>query len=415
MTKVALQTERQTTPDRLSTSGILQRKCACGTHTSGGSQCAQCSKHPFGGIQPKLEVSQPGDAYEQEADRIAGQVMRMSAPRESSEDVTHRSPSSLQRKTNLSPARAGTAVVDDVLSSGGHPLDAATRQFFEPRFGYDFSNVRVHTDDRAGQSAKALSARAYTVGQHVVFGANQFSPSTPHGRQLMAHELTHVIQQGRAESISQPEHADTTIQPEEETEDTGLQRSEALSVSRAPATVARQVEPGLRSGLMLQKAACPCCADSISISNISRIDTAARMGHNFDVNIGLSYPDSGPSGSCTLEWWEKTNVPYHPKMPANTWTDMFALVPGSPTFTPWRNRGTDCGSSAPVTITDVPSLGRSPGRTVTRTLEFRIVVNSMPPSSDSGCANASQQVTATQVLSMVNGAPDWAASSFTTP
>lgn len=410
MNKVSSQASPQPIANFSPAARFLQRKCACGGHTSGG-ECGQCSKQRHASLQPKLEVSEPGDAYEQEADRIAGQVMRMSAVPQ----LPSRSASSIQRKANASPARAGTQVVDDVLSSGGQPLDATARSFFEPRFGYDFSRVRVHTNDRAAESAKALNARAYTVGEHVVFAARQFSLGTGAGRQLMAHELTHVIQQGRADDTSQSEHADTSIQPEEDTEDTGLQTAEGLSVSRSPMAVSRQVAPTLTPGLMLQKASCPCCTDSISISNISRIDTAARMGHNFDVNMALSYPASGPSGSCTLEWWEKTNVPYHPGMSPNTWTNMFALVPGSPTFAPWKNRGTDCATSAPVTITDVPSLGRSAGRTVTRTLEFRIVINSMPPTSEAGCANASQQVTATQVLSMVNGAPDWAASSFTTP
>jgi outer membrane protein OmpA-like peptidoglycan-associated protein len=100
-------------------------------------------------------------------------------------------------------------IVHEVLRSPGQSLDTATRAFFEPRFGHDFSRVRVHTDARAAESARAVNALAYTVGRDVVFGAGQYSPNTNAGQQLMAHELTHVVQQrssavqAKAE-ISQP-------------------------------------------------------------------------------------------------------------------------------------------------------------------------------------------------------------------
>jgi len=93
-------------------------------------------------------------------------------------------------------------IVREVLSSTGRLLDAGTRAFMEPRFGHDFSQVRVHTDTRAAESAEAVNALAYTVGRDVVFGARQYAPETSEGRRLMAHELTHVVQQG--ESVSAP-------------------------------------------------------------------------------------------------------------------------------------------------------------------------------------------------------------------
>lgn len=89
------------------------------------------------------------------------------------------------------------AIVNEVLHSPGQPLDSATRAFMEPRFGHDFSRVRVHADIKAVESAAAVEARAYTVGQHVVFGKGQLSPETTVGRQLLAHELAHVVQQRR--------------------------------------------------------------------------------------------------------------------------------------------------------------------------------------------------------------------------
>ena len=88
--------------------------------------------------------------------------------------------------------------VHEVLNSPGQSLDAATRTFFESRFGHDFSQVRVHTDGRAEQSARDVHAHAYTVGRDIVFGAGKFSPATHEGRRLLAHELTHVVQQNRS-------------------------------------------------------------------------------------------------------------------------------------------------------------------------------------------------------------------------
>jgi hypothetical protein len=266
----------------------------------------------------------------------------------------------------------------------------------------------VHSDHSAAESARAVHARAYTVGEHIVFGEQQFAPESTEGRRLLAHELTHVIQQGRA--------GDTTIIPEEfEEEESAPPTAESSPEEAGVEQISSPVTQRLSAGSMLQRADCPCCADSISIGNISKIDTPTRMGHNFDVTFGLTYPASGLSGSCRLEWWEKTNVPYVAVMSPGTWTNMFAKLPTSPTFAPWNNRTETCGSTQGPIITDVPSLGITPGRTVKRTLEFRIVVNSGPPRSDSGCANADQQVTATQVLVMTGGVPDWGASSFTTP
>jgi hypothetical protein len=89
-----------------------------------------------------------------------------------------------------------------VLNSPGHPLDAATRSFFEPRFGHDFSQVRVHDGQQAERSARDVNAHAYTVGHNIVFGTGQFSPGTEEGRRLMAHELTHVVQQSGANGIA---------------------------------------------------------------------------------------------------------------------------------------------------------------------------------------------------------------------
>jgi|GEM_PF-5542529 len=89
-------------------------------------------------------------------------------------------------------------IVHDVLRSSGQPLDAATRAVMEPHFGHDFSRVRIHTDAKARESALAVNALAYTVGNDVVIGSGHYAPETRDGRRLVAHELTHTIQQAGA-------------------------------------------------------------------------------------------------------------------------------------------------------------------------------------------------------------------------
>jgi uncharacterized protein DUF4157 len=104
----------------------------------------------------------------------------------------------LQRKpANESSAGEAPPVVHEVLRSPGQPLDAVTRAFMEPRFGHDFSRVRVHADPKAAESAQAVNALAYTVGRHVVFGDAQYRPSSIDGFRLLAHGIdTHVAATG---------------------------------------------------------------------------------------------------------------------------------------------------------------------------------------------------------------------------
>jgi Domain of unknown function (DUF4157) len=103
----------------------------------------------------------------------------------------------LQRKSPNGSCVPATAppIVDDVLAESGQPLDSATREFMETRFGYDFGRVRIHTDTKAAESTRAVNAHAYTVGDDVVFGAGRYVPSTAEGQKLIAHELAHVVQQ----------------------------------------------------------------------------------------------------------------------------------------------------------------------------------------------------------------------------
>lgn len=170
---------------------LLQRRCACGNRSQGGD-CDQCSKRK---IQRKgLSLGATDSPLEAEADRIADLVTRggSAAPQGGAPLQISRADAG-EGATGAVPAE-----VDTVLASSGQPLDAAARAELEPRFGHDFSQVRVHADAAAQASARAVDAAAYTVGQHLVFGAGQYRPHSSEGRHLLAHELTHVLQQGPA-------------------------------------------------------------------------------------------------------------------------------------------------------------------------------------------------------------------------
>lgn len=130
----------------------MQRKCAvCGQHTIAASECAECGR------------------------KSEGLLQRAAANGYATSDVP--------------------PIVHEVLRSPGQPLDTGTRAFFEPSFGHDFSDVRVHTDAKAAESAQAVHALAYTVGRNIVFDAGQYLPVTMVGQRLLAHELAHVVQQ----------------------------------------------------------------------------------------------------------------------------------------------------------------------------------------------------------------------------
>ena len=186
-------------PLRSSQGGILQRKCACGGTAGMWGECAECSKKTRLGLQTKLRVNEAGDVYEQEADRIADQVMATPA-----HHAISSAPPRIQRFAGH-PARqaeAAPAGVDQALASPGRPLEPAVRQDMEQRFGHDFSRVRVHSDATAEQSAQDVNARAYTVGHNIVFGAGQHTLGSREGQKLLAHELTHVVQQSTASAPS---------------------------------------------------------------------------------------------------------------------------------------------------------------------------------------------------------------------
>lgn len=162
-------------------------------------------------FQPKLTINQPNDVYEQEADSMADKVMRMSESENIHEPFFRPGISTLQRKckhceeekkqvqrTGTNEGEPSALSEENYINSlsGGRSLQAGERSFFESKIGYDFSDVHLHTDATANQSAKNLNALAYTSGNNIVFGEGQYQPGTDSGKRLIAHELTHVVQQG---------------------------------------------------------------------------------------------------------------------------------------------------------------------------------------------------------------------------
>ena len=126
-------------------------------------------------------VSMPGEAQEIEADRVA-------------QDIAERSENTqpIQAQTSKSSDTARR----DTTASGGNAMDPVTRRTMESHFGHNFGDVRIHTDSRAAQSARSVDARAYTLGNDVVFAAGEYAPEKKEGKRLLAHELAHVVQQG---------------------------------------------------------------------------------------------------------------------------------------------------------------------------------------------------------------------------
>ncbi|MBT2142559.1 DUF4157 domain-containing protein [Rhodanobacter sp. LX-100] len=169
----------------------LQRKCSCGTHSHGEAECGTCAGKRHG-VQRRLAAGSVHDALEREADRIADRVTASPA------SVRGSAVPAIQR---YAIGHAASAEVPDsvghALAGAGAPLPADVRQPMEERFGHDFSTVRVHTDATARQSARDVDAQAYTVGHDVVFAAGRYAPHTREGRHLLAHELTHVVQQAQ--------------------------------------------------------------------------------------------------------------------------------------------------------------------------------------------------------------------------
>ncbi|HMG13848.1 MAG TPA: DUF4157 domain-containing protein, partial [Saprospiraceae bacterium] len=194
-------------------------------------------------VQMKMTVNKPGDKFEREADNMAEKIMRMPDSNSSSKEdkIQRQSDDKLQKKEEDKIQKANTkednlqkkeenkiqrngsesapavnantqSAIQNKTAGGGQPLSNDVRNYMEPRFGADFSNIRVHNDAESAGLSNQLSARAFTYKNNVFFSRDQYQPGTGEGKQLLAHELTHTIQQGHAVQRS-PQVSTTTTPP----------------------------------------------------------------------------------------------------------------------------------------------------------------------------------------------------------
>lgn len=348
--------------------GLLQRQCACGQHTGGGG-CEACRKrrdstlelatitrgpvsivppsvqdglrssgqpcdaglrvwteprfgHDFsriplhapavGSLQTKLAINKPGDEYEQEADHVSEQVMRMPEPQRQcalasggggsrfQTEQPSRGQDRLQTRRVQSSESGQTAVphiVNEVLASPGQPLDPSARAFMEPRFGHDFSQVRVHTDAKAAKSADALNARAYTVGADIVFGQGEYPYGTELGRFLLAHELTHVVQQRGASPAAQT--AGTVSDPSDASE----REAEAVA-ERAVAGERVRVSAPPTSSIARERRSPDARSRGYQSFYLNGVVPAA----NTQMRVQFYQDPSAPSAATLAVWYQESNT-----------------------------------------------------------------------------------------------------------
>jgi len=245
-------------------------------------------------VQPKLTVNNPNDEYEREADATADKVMRMSNDKVSSN--TFFQPAAIQRKCKHceeeekrlqkkeTPSQSNTVAssTESYISnlSGGKTLSQSERNFFEPRMGYDFSDVRVHTDSSANQSAKDINALAYTHGNNIVFAQNQYRPESNDGRHLMAHELTHVVQQNG--SINKKSIVQRSEQCDEEgnciSVDDGIDASFVVPSLPGSQSSPATPESGGGSAMSYGAASIPVLGSTMAKSVANSLRSSARSG-----------------------------------------------------------------------------------------------------------------------------------------
>jgi hypothetical protein len=224
---------------------VLQRRCACGGTPGPDGKCAACEQRR------------------------------------------------LQRQSRRVAPSVAPPIVHEVLRSSGEPLEPAARAEMETQFGHDFSRVRVHTDERAADSAYAVAARAYTVGRDVVFARGAYAPASADGRRLLAHELTHVVQQSGSIRASGDLPVDpATTEPEREAEHVAAGR--APRVSRSAPAVQRAPDPYIKK---ISVHLAP--KQSADLTWEGTPPAGAPGSDSFTVSTGKGYSDPGdPAGTC---------------------------------------------------------------------------------------------------------------------
>lgn len=279
----------------------LQRKCGCGKTVEGEGECAECKK--------KKELQ--------------------------------------RRSAGPAPERV-PSIVRDVLESSGQPLSETARESMERRFGHDFSHVRVHSDARAGESARAVNALAFTVGSKIVFAPGEYRPFSPDGQRLLAHELTHVVQQrGAAGSLSALSIADSSSQAEREAESvaSGAPPTAHVPPRITPAAPAlhRQEPAGFNTGLSPKLQIDPkLTAEFLAMCAKGEGDPklCAQIRMQFDPTLsGAKLSDPGGSLKITPEMMREAQDKVNPPIGGNQAEPAAKDPPGPPPAqkSPWSS------------------------------------------------------------------------------
>jgi hypothetical protein len=214
-------------------------------------------------VQPKLAINQPNDHYEMEADAMADKVMNDSLPTNQSSShskvviqrkcaTCDEEEKNIQRKeSGAAPATNANSSLNQILRSGGEPMDHSTRSFMEERFDSDFSDVRIHNDEMAQESSNNINALAYTHGNHIVFNKSQYNPSSQSGKRLLAHELTHVAQQ--RDGMKMIQRSMQVIKPDDKIPNptgTGLVQTNGETVISYLNEICKDASPSISSGIV---------------------------------------------------------------------------------------------------------------------------------------------------------------------
>ena len=251
-------------------------------------------------FQPKLTIGPTDDVYEREADAAADKVMRME---DSGQIQPKISPIRIQRmcptceeeekaqrkeKERNGGSIEAPSIVSETVRSGGKPLEKNTRSFMESRMGMDFSNVKIHTGSVAAKSAQSINALAYTSGNSIVFNEGQYSPGTDSGKRLLAHELTHVIQQN-ASVLSKRIQRQT---------DAGFESLSGVDTGIANGTLTADTIMG-----QTYTASCGSYAISFKFSKAYKGDypyqSVGRDVRGVYIKVEMTYTDNRYNGRCT--------------------------------------------------------------------------------------------------------------------
>ena len=304
--------------------GLLAQRCSCGRKPGPGGACPECRRERRLGMQPKLRVGPADDRWEREADRMARAATASTGPDASAPAIG--SVTSVVQSDGAGSLGEAPSATNAVLRAPGRALDAATRVDMETRFGRDFGAVRVHADGPADQAARALGARAFTVGRDIAFAAGEYRPETRDGRRLLAHELTHTLQQtggGDPSAAGSP---------------AAVQREPAPGPSPAPSgstTADPETDAVLAEATCDLPRLCGLWVQHPSVVSEVRIENAARR-----CRPGLTWVGS----PC----WEPSivNPILFPQLPAN----QFAVPPGK--------AGTTPGPAPATPPSTMPDLGK---------------------------------------------------------